>query len=466
MKINELFENVILENLKYELKAVLNSEDPLKWAKTLVAFANGEGGIMFIGVNDNQDAFGLTIKEIDQTKNLIALVNDRHIFPHIKYKYMLRSVDEGAEKFVLAIEVKPSESVVRYREGDFNETVYIKGDGNTMPASPEDIISLSKRKMGIDDETTNILYHENNWTTYLELSQEYRTNRTTPTIKELQNEEIVSKDGYVKSGFLMFEDHYFNDDSLIVCRLWKGLDKTGEVLDNRRLKGPLGKVFKEALEFIDRNTKHGWKKTDNGGRKELNSYPVNAIREALVNAIAHRDYSIIGTQIDVNIYDNRLEIVSPGSWLLPKSYEEYTLGAIPSIRRNKIIAAALDIANLMERGGTGFQTMAKSYEEFDDKFQPCVSVYPGFLNLCLFDVLYQNTILDDLSIFKEKLSTKQQILELLKIGPKSIKELQSATSYKSRTAFLKEVINPLIKENLIYREGNPRSNKSLIYFNK
>ena len=53
----------------------------------------------------------------------------------------------------------------------------------------------------------------------------------------------------------------------------------------------------------------------------------------MVNAIAHRDYSIYGTQIDVDIYSDRIDIVSPGSWLLPKDYNEYPQGAIPLIRR-------------------------------------------------------------------------------------------------------------------------------------
>ena len=139
----------------------------------------------------------------------------------------------------IAIQVKPAESVVRYREGDFNEVVYVKGNGNTIPATPEDIISLSR-------------------------------------------------------------------------------------------------VFFEAIKFIDRNTKTGWQKTESGGRKELRSYPKEAVREALVNAIAHRDYSIHGTQIDIDIYDDRIDIVSPGSWLLPRNYDEYPVGSIPSIRRNKI----------------------------------------------------------------------------------------------------------------------------------
>ncbi len=101
--------------------------------------------------------------------------------------------------------------------------------------------------------------------------------------------------------------------------------KTGTVLDSDRFRGSLASVFKNTIKFIERNTKTGWRKTENGGRESIRSYPKDAVREALVNAMAHRDYSIAGTQIDVDIYCDRIEIVSPGSWLLPKGYEEYPL---------------------------------------------------------------------------------------------------------------------------------------------
>jgi len=369
---------------------------------------------------------------------------------------MIKSVDDLAEKFVLAINVLSSESVVRYREGDFNETVFIKGDGNTLPATPEDIISLSRRKHGVDNETTDILYREELWQEYLDLSLEYRNDGTFPSLKELQNEEIVSKEGYVKSGFLMFKDDYDKDDSLICCRLWKGMDKNGIVLDSARYKGSLPKVFRNTLNFIERNTKIGWVKTQNGGRKELRAYPKEAIREALVNAMAHRDYSISGTQIDVDIFNDRIDIVSPGSWLLPKSFDEYPLGSIPLIRRNTIIAACLDVANLMERVGTGFITMFNCYKNYENS-QPRVLLYPGFLDLRLFDVTYEST--DEMVI---DISNENKVMELLKIGPKTIKELQVAIGFKSRTQFLKNVINPLIESKKIYRDGNIKSPYSLI----
>lgn len=451
MKISDLYSDILIEDTKYEFKAILNKDNPVKWAKSIVGYANSEGGYLFVGVSDAGEAFGLTIDEVDKTKNLVSVINDRHIFPHAKITFSMRSVDEGAEHFVLGIKVLPADSVVRFRDGDFNETVYVRGNGNSTPATPEEIISLSKRKYGVDNETTLILYNEDKWSNYLELCKEFRSDKSLPSLKELQSEEIVSKDGYAKSGFLMFKDDYNEDDSLACCRLWKGNNKTGTVLDSEKFKGSLPVVFRHVLSFIERNTKTGWNKTNSGGREEIRSYPKEAIREALINAIAHRDYSIAGTQIDVDIYNDRIDIVSPGSWLLPKPYDEYPLGSIPSIRRNTIIAACLDVANLMERGGTGFQTMIESYKDCPEEKQPCVMIYPGFLDLRLYDKLFNNSVIDF------ELSDSEKIIALLREGQKKIKELQEATKYKSRSRFLKEVINPLLEAKKIIRIGNEKS---------
>ena len=433
MKIKDLYPDVISEDLNYEYKAVLNPDNPIKWAKTIIGYANDKGGTMFVGVSNDGEAFGIGLGEIDKTKLLISRINDRNIFPHVKITYMMRSVDDNAERFVLAVKVAPAESVIRYREGDYNETVYVKGDGNATPATPEEIISLSKRKYGVDNETSEIEYCVKYWTEYIDLCKRYRQDQSVPSVKELQNEEIVSKDGYAKSGFIMFSDDYDRDDTMICCRLWKGKNKTGVVLDSSRLRGSLARVFVDALNFIERNTKTGWHKTENGGREEVRSYPKEAIREALVNAIAHRDYSIAGTQIDVDIYSDRIEIVSPGSWLLPKDYYEYPLGSIPSIRRNSIIAACLDVANLMERGGTGFQTMIEAYKKSPEKIQPVISIYPGFLNLRLYDMLYSEEVIE---LDLEGLSNAEKVISILNMeGSKSVKELQERINYRSRSQF-------------------------------
>ena len=81
MRIMELYSDVIVEDRKYEYKAVLNPDNPVKWAKSLVGFANGDGGILFVGVSNDGEAFGIDLRDIDRMKNLVATVNDRYIFP-------------------------------------------------------------------------------------------------------------------------------------------------------------------------------------------------------------------------------------------------------------------------------------------------------------------------------------------------------------------------------------------------
>ena len=75
MRITELYSDVIVEDRKYEYKAVLNPNNPVKWAKSLVGFANGDGGILFVGVSNDGEAFGIDLRDIDRMKNLIATVN-------------------------------------------------------------------------------------------------------------------------------------------------------------------------------------------------------------------------------------------------------------------------------------------------------------------------------------------------------------------------------------------------------
>ena len=467
MKIKELYSDVMNENLQFEFKAKIHIENNIKWAKTMVAYANGEGGVIFIGVSDEGDAFGISLKEVDECKNLIAMVNDRNIFPHVRYHISMRSVDDDANRFVLAIKVDKSDSIVRYRDGDFNEKVYVKGDGNSTPATPEGIISLSGRKFGIDNHFTDVDFDAGLWTEYLGMCRTFRADYSAPSLKELQNEEIVSSNGKASYGFLMFKDDYDDDLSLVSCRLWSKNDKSGDVIDGAKFKGPIGECFRNALAFVERDTKTGWSKKENGGRESFFSYPFQAVREALVNAFAHRDYSIFGTQIDVDIFPNRIDITSPGSWLLPRPFEEYPVGTIPSIRRNKTIAACFDLANLMERSGSGFKTIYDSYQNAPEDRKPIVLSYPGFLIIRLFDLLWKEqteaVAYDALTpIDKEK----QRVINLLDRKNLGIKEILNGSTFKSRRYFIEHVINPLIADGIIERIGNIKSKNAYFRLKK
>ncbi len=122
----------------------------------------------------------------------------------------------------------------------------------------------------------------------------------------------------------------------------------------------------------------------------------------------------------------------------------------------------------MERGGTGFQTIIDSYRDCEEKLQPVVSIYPGFLNLKLYDRLFDDSWLEKPDVEKnevssEEMSDKERVIRILKLeGPKPIKELQEVTKYKSRSQFLARVLNPLIEEGQVWREGSIKSPSSLI----
>lgn len=148
----------------------------------------------------------------------------------------------------------------------------------------------------------------------------YRKDGEKPTEKMLINKEIVGQDGRITEGLKMFSDGFDGDETLAVCRLWNGFDKgSDEAIDKKELKGCLCDVFESIMDFVSGNSRSGFVKNADGSRLDTSSYPKIALREAVVNALAHRDYSIDGTQVDVDIFKDRLVITSPGGWLLPKN---------------------------------------------------------------------------------------------------------------------------------------------------
>lgn len=99
--------------------------------------------------------------------------------------------------------------------------------------------------------------------------------------------------------------------------------------------------------------------------------------------------------------------------------------------------------------------MIDSYRNSDDHLQPVVSIYPGFLDLRLFDRLYEPIAQ---AWDREQMPDTEKVIQFLREeGPKSVKELQAHVGYSQRNRFLKEIINPMIQSGIIYRDGNIKS---------
>lgn len=141
---------------------------------------------------------------------------------------------------------------------------------------------------------------------------------------------FVDYDGMVTNAGLLLCDQGFLRQSRIVCTRWKGIEKgtvDEDALDDQEFSdSSIIALLGNAESFIRNNSKNAW--TIRGMRREEKSdYPFKAVREVLVNALIHRDYQLIGTEVHVDMYDNRLEIVSPCGMLNGSRIQDLDLNA-------------------------------------------------------------------------------------------------------------------------------------------
>ena len=183
---------------------------------------------------------------------------------------------------------------------------------------------------------------------------------------------MLTEDDQVTNAGLLLCDQGYLSQSKIVCTRWKGKEKgavEGDALDDKEFSdASLISLLSDAESFIRNNSKKPW--TVRGMRREEKSdYPFKAVREVLVNAMVHRDYQIIGTDIHVDMFDDRLEITSPGGMLSGSRIQELDLRRVPSMRRNEIISDIFGRLHYMDRRGSGIGRILNSYAEFIQKPQ-------------------------------------------------------------------------------------------------
>ena len=126
-------------------------------------------------------------------------------------------------------------------------------------------------------------------------------------------------------------------------------------------------------------------------RKNIDAYPQRALFEGVINAVAHRDYFLDGTQIQVDMFKDRLEISSPGSFYRgEKLGKTYDLSGIISKRRNELIASVLVSCNVMEAAGTGFDKIIEEYKGEDETHRPYIYSSSDHFTLVLPDLTYMD----------------------------------------------------------------------------
>ncbi|WP_270769878.1 ATP-binding protein [Lactobacillus crispatus] len=185
--------------------------------------------------------------------------------------------------------------------------------------------------------------------------------------RDLISMGFVTQDNIVTNAGLLLCDQGYLRQSKIVCTRWKGIEKgsvDGDALDDEEFTdASLITLLSNAEAFIRTNSKNPW--TIRGMRREENSdYPFKAVREVLVNALIHRDYQIQGSEVHVDMFDDRMEIVSPGGMINGSRIQDLNLKHVPSMRRNEIISDIFGRLHYMDRRGSGIQRILSAYTNF------------------------------------------------------------------------------------------------------
>ena len=133
------------------------------------------------------------------------------------------------------------------------------------------------------------------------------------------------------------------------------------------------------------------------GKKRVNidAFPMRALFEGVVNAVAHRDYYLDGTQIQIDMFKDRLEISSPGGFYRgEKIGKTYDLSGVISKRRNELVSKVLVSCNVMEAAGTGFDKIMEEYANVDETHRPYIFSTSDHFTLVLPDLTFEEGVLD------------------------------------------------------------------------
>ena len=179
---------------------------------------------------------------------------------------------------------------------------------------------------------------------------------------------IVDNDGKLTNAGALLADDSPIRHSRIFCTRWNGLDMTsglGEALDDAELEGSVISQLQDAVAFVRNNSHRRWWK-EAEYREELPDYPERAVTEVICNAIIHRDYMELGSEIHIDMYDDRMEVYSPGGMFDGRLIQQLNPLTVPSKRRNPLLADFFHRLKLMERRGSGMKKIIGEYKRFEN----------------------------------------------------------------------------------------------------
>lgn len=467
MYLDEIIGDVKLESDKFESKAILNREDVIGWLKSIAGFANASGGDFYIGVEDKTNKLiGFDRKGADNERNYFNNQVNEHLTPRpqMKISFIGYKVN-GKERFIIKITIDESAVkpvILKYKN---IPSIFIRRDGFTNGATYEEIIEMSvkSKKTQYDILVSDIKYESDK---FLDLHRFYKEHNKGKILKEkaLQSLGFVNEEGYLLNGAVLFMDNYDGKKTEVQCSVFSGFNKGSDrVITINRFNGNITSTIDYIIEFVNLRMNHSMVKLDNT-RVNIDAFPLRALFEGVINAVAHRDYYLDGTQIQVDMFKDRLEISSPGGFYRgEKLGKTYDLSGIISKRRNELICGVLVACNVMEAAGTGFDKIVEEYASADEKHKPYIYSKSDHFTLVLPDLTYdrgiENDVVEGLSFVPVPDGTDldEKVLNFCYLNAHKVSKIAEYLGVSDSTYFRKRVLSNLEKHGYLMKSKVSRA---------
>lgn len=466
MYIEELIHDAGMEGYNVEYKERLNHDDIIGWLKTIAGFANAEGGSVYVGVNDKSHRLvGFERNEADKERNYFNNQVNEHLTPRpVMHIDFLRYGEANRERYILHIHVESScvKPVILKHKGI--PAIYMRRDGFTNGATYEEIIAMSLRSQPVqfDALPSGRIYCRDDFQKLTTFYREHNDGREY-TDKALRSIGFFDAQGELANGATLFADDCQDEKTSVLCSVFSGFNKGSErIVTVNRFRGNITDSIRYVCDFVFQRMNHTIIKTA-AGRHNMDAYPPRSVLEGVVNAIAHRDYFLDGTQIQVDMFRDRLEISSPGSFYLGAPIQKsYDLSSIISKRRNELICAVLVACNVMEAAGTGFDKISEDYAAADISHKPYILSTSDHFTLVLPDLTYAGgTVLSDVSLMYAPVpsGTKHddKILSYCFHKAHKSSEIAEHLGVRDSTYLRQKVLNNLVKEGYLLTSKQSRA---------
>lgn len=476
MYLFELVKDFDIEDQQFECKLKLNEKEDkstnadglmITWMKYVGGMANYKGGVMFIGVEPTDyKVVGFDKNEADEQRNLFNKAVEEHFSPSIAYtisfiKYQIRD----KERYVIKINIPESKIrpiTVKYKG---IPGIYKHINGGVTAATWEEIKSWTLESTNEEYDTllSDKKYKESD---FKKLQKFYCDNTEKKELndKVLQSMGFFNDDGFLKNGSILFLDNYDGNKTAVSCTLFSGLTRGDQILPTiNDFKGNIIDSINYMQQFVTMRMNHTIIKEANG-RKDIRAYPERALYEGIINAVAHRDYFINGGQIQIDMFLDRLEISSPGSFYSQKELDKtYDLKNIISTRRNLLICNVLVACEVMEAKGTGFEKIIEDYKDYDKNHQPYVISTSNHFTLVLPDLTYTPGIInsDEPKLNYQSLDTASKydskILSFCYRRKRSAKEISEYINVSNSSYFRSKILDNLVSYNYLIESKEGRT---------